>query len=122
MAEFRRIHAGWMDAARDPTTHTQVPTASKFPGGFKSMIDHIHGLPMKLGLYTAMGVQTCGKFAASCGHEALDAKTYAGALPGVLPGAGSLRRSLYKLARCSVSGRLTSDAVGHPSQDGAPTS
>ncbi len=32
---------------------------------------------MKFGLYTAMGKQTCGKFAASCGHEALDAKTYA---------------------------------------------
>jgi hypothetical protein len=67
-----------MDAARDAATHEQVPTASKFPGGFEHMIGRIHALPMKFGLYTAMGAQTCGKFAASCGHEALDAKTYAG--------------------------------------------
>ena len=66
-----------MDAARDAATHEQVPTASKFPGGFERMIGRIHALPMKFGLYTAMGAQTCGKFAASCGHEALDAKTYA---------------------------------------------
>jgi hypothetical protein len=78
MGLTRCVRTGWMDAARDATTHEQVPTASKFPGGFKKVIDHIHALPMKFGLYTAMGVQTCGKFAASCGHEALDAKTYAG--------------------------------------------
>ena len=29
----------WMDAARDATTHEQVPTKVKFPGGFKNMID-----------------------------------------------------------------------------------
>ena len=67
----------WMTADRDPATKAQIPTPSKFPGGFKNMIDRIHGLPMKFGLYTAMGMETCSKYAASCDHEAIDARQYA---------------------------------------------
>ena len=67
----------WMSAARDTNTKAQIPAPSKFPGGFKNMIDHIHALGMRFGLYTAIGMETCSKYAASCGHEAIDAQQYA---------------------------------------------
>ena len=68
----------WMNGARDPVTHALVPTPAKFPSGFKNMIGHMHSIGQKFGLYTARGDKTCGGFAASCGHEALDATTFAG--------------------------------------------
>lgn len=55
----------------------QVPNPEKFPTGFKSVCDYIHGLGLKSGLYTAMGNKTCAGYAASCGHEAQDAALWA---------------------------------------------
>lgn len=67
----------WALPTRDPVTGSQVPDPSKFPSGFQSTIDYVHNKSLKFGLYTARGSLTCDHRAASCGHEALDAKTYA---------------------------------------------
>ena len=56
---------------------SQVPDPTKFPKGFKAVADFIHNLGMKSGLYTAKGPHTCQKRAASCLHEAQDAKNWA---------------------------------------------
>jgi hypothetical protein len=60
-----------------PHFTSQVPDPSKFPNGFKAVADFIHGVGMKSGLYTAKGPHTCQKRAASCLHEAQDAKNWA---------------------------------------------
>ena len=66
----------WMSFKRS-ADGSQVPDPKKFPQGFKAVADFIHNLSMKSGLYTAKGPKTCQKRAASCLHEAQDAKTWA---------------------------------------------
>ena len=66
----------WMSQNRS-TNGSQVPDPNKFPQGFKAVADFIHGLGMKAGLYTAKGPHTCQQRAASCNHEAQDAKSWA---------------------------------------------
>ena len=43
----------------------------------KSLADYIHGRGLKFGVYTARCRFTCQLFAASFGHEAVDAKQWA---------------------------------------------
>ena len=50
---------------------------SRFPD-MKGLADYVHGLGLKIGLYSSPGPWTCGGCAASWQHEAQDAKTYAG--------------------------------------------
>jgi hypothetical protein len=52
-----------------------VPNA-KFPD-MKAMVDYIHHLGLKAGIYSSPGPNTCGGFLGSYGHEAQDAATYA---------------------------------------------
>eukprot|EP00935_MAST-01C_sp_MAST-1C-sp1_P000305 g305.t1 len=66
----------WMSFNRS-SDGSQVPDPQKFPQGFKAVSDFIHNLNMKSGLYTAKGPHTCQKRAASCLHEAQDAKAWA---------------------------------------------
>ena len=66
----------WMSFNRS-SDGNQVPDPQKFPHGFKAVADFIHGLGMRSGLYTAKGPHTCQKRAASCLHEAQDAKLWA---------------------------------------------
>eukprot|EP01124_Arcella_intermedia_P024789 TRINITY_DN4263_c0_g1_i1.p1 TRINITY_DN4263_c0_g1~~TRINITY_DN4263_c0_g1_i1.p1 ORF type:complete len:398 (-),score=70.60 TRINITY_DN4263_c0_g1_i1:48-1241(-) len=55
----------------------------RFPSGMKSLIDKIHGMGLKFGLYTCAGTYTCSsggrdhKIPGSYGHYEQDAKTYA---------------------------------------------
>ena len=55
----------------------QIANPEKFPDGFAAVVDEIHGLGMKSGLYTAEASLTCAKFAASCDHEFQDAAQWA---------------------------------------------
>eukprot|EP01044_Picomonas_judraskeda_P018799 COSAG03_NODE_3815_length_1815_cov_3.239510_1_plen_122_part_00 len=57
----------------------QIANPYHFPSGMKALADHLHGLdpPMKLGVYTARCKYTCQLFAASFGHEAIDAQQWA---------------------------------------------
>jgi len=46
-------------------------------GDMKALADSIHGLGLKVGLYSSPGPWTCGGCAGSYGHEAQDAQAYA---------------------------------------------
>jgi alpha-galactosidase len=75
-----------------------VANPARFPDGFAAVTAYIHSLGLKSGLYTAkvsrssspsasfyspacclavQGPTTCDGFAASCNHEAVDAKQWA---------------------------------------------
>jgi alpha-galactosidase len=49
---------------------------SRFPD-MKGLADYVHGLGLKIGLYSSPGPWTCGGCAASYQHEEQDAQTYA---------------------------------------------
>ena len=46
-------------------------------GDMKSLTDYVHGLGLKIGIYTSPGPWTCGGCAGSYGYERQDAETYA---------------------------------------------
>ncbi len=61
--------------------------AQRFPNGMKLVVDHIHALGLKAGIYTDAGNNTCGSMsdrdktgvgAGIYGHEAQDAQLYFG--------------------------------------------
>lgn len=54
----------------------EIQTNSKFPD-MKSLADYVHSKGLKLGIYSSPGPKTCAGYAASYGHEAQDAQTYA---------------------------------------------
>jgi alpha-galactosidase len=67
----------------DPTLAGEVRDAqgniqpnSRF-GDMKALADTIHGLGLKIGLYSSPGPWTCGGCAGSYGHERQDARAYA---------------------------------------------
>jgi len=43
----------------------------------KQLIDHMHSLELKFGLYSDAGYKTCGGRPGSLGYEDIDASTYA---------------------------------------------
>jgi len=53
-----------------------LPNA-KFPD-IKGLVEYIHGKGLRAGLYTSPGPWTCASYAASAGHEEIDAATFAG--------------------------------------------
>lgn len=71
---------------RDSTGKMHV-NAERFPNGMKPVVDHIHDLGLKAGIYTDAGNNTCGSMANNDhsgvgagihGHEAQDAQLYFG--------------------------------------------
>jgi alpha-galactosidase len=62
---------------RDNTTDQIIPDYTKFPTGIKGIADEIHGLGLKVGIYSSAGTKTCGGFPASLDKERLDASTFA---------------------------------------------
>jgi alpha-galactosidase len=62
--------AGARDANGDPTTNANFPD-------MKGLVDHIHSLGLKAGLYSSPGPTTCQGLGASWQHEELDARAYA---------------------------------------------
>ncbi len=48
----------------------------KFPD-MKGLADYVHGLGLKLGIYSSPGPKTCGRYEGSYKHEFQDAKTWA---------------------------------------------
>lgn len=49
----------------------------RFPSGMKALVDYIHSLGLKAGIYSDAGTNTCACFAGSLGHEYQDALAYA---------------------------------------------
>ncbi len=78
-AGYNSVHVDdcWALKERDPTNFTQVPDPDKFPMGMKAVVDYVHSLGSTFAIYTARSNLTCAGFAASCGHEAIDAAQYA---------------------------------------------
>eukprot|EP00750_Incisomonas_marina_P004771 INCI13497.5.p1 GENE.INCI13497.5~~INCI13497.5.p1 ORF type:complete len:181 (-),score=21.74 INCI13497.5:69-611(-) len=58
---------------------TLVPYAEFFPNGMKPVVDFVHGLGLKFGLYTSVGDKTChgGWSPGSYGHYTEDANLFA---------------------------------------------
>jgi alpha-galactosidase len=56
---------------------TIVPDATKFPSGISGVASYVHGLGLRLGIYSAPHAVTCGGYEGSLGNEALDAATFA---------------------------------------------
>jgi alpha-galactosidase len=54
-----------------------ITTNKKFPD-MKALADYVHAKGLKIGIYSSPGPKTCADYEGSFGHEAQDAKTYAG--------------------------------------------
>ena len=54
----------------------EIETNAKF-GDLPTMATYVHGLGLKLGIYSSPGPKTCGNYTGSWQHEAQDAATYA---------------------------------------------
>jgi alpha-galactosidase len=52
-------------------------TNAKFPD-MKALADYVHSKGLKIGIYSSPGPKTCAGYEGSLGHEAQDAKLYAG--------------------------------------------
>ncbi|GAB3408624.1 NPCBM/NEW2 domain-containing protein [Flindersiella endophytica] len=74
--EYVNIDDCWMAPARDSAGRLQ-PDPVRFPGGIKALADHVHGLGLKLGIYSSAGTATCQGLPASLGHEDVDAASFA---------------------------------------------
>jgi alpha-galactosidase len=70
---YVNIDDGW-EAGRD--ANGEVQTNEKF-GSMPALATYVHGLGMKLGIYSSPGITTCGGYLGSLNHEAQDAATYA---------------------------------------------
>ncbi len=69
------IDGGW-EGYHD-TNGVFHPDPAKFPD-MKALCDYIHSLGLKVGIHTSPGPKTCAGREASYGHEAQDARTFAG--------------------------------------------
>ena len=47
---------------RDPRTGQLLIHPARFPGGMKPVVDHIHALGLKAGIYSDAGTNTCGNY------------------------------------------------------------
>ncbi|GAB1218496.1 hypothetical protein ATERTT37_007752 [Aspergillus terreus] len=62
---------------RDPNTQRIIPDPTKFPNGISGLASQIHGMGLKVGIYSSAGDTTCAGYPASLGHEAIDAQSFA---------------------------------------------
>ncbi|MCL2661129.1 MAG: alpha-galactosidase, partial [Acidobacteriaceae bacterium] len=54
-----------------------LPDSKRFPSGMPALVDYIHSLGLKAGIYTDIGPYTCAHYLGSFGHEQQDANTFA---------------------------------------------
>jgi alpha-galactosidase len=69
---YINIDDGWQDK-RD--AQGEILPNNKFPD-MKALCDYVHGLGLKIGIYSSPGTLTCGGYVASYQHEQQDAETY----------------------------------------------
>ncbi|KAL5366620.1 glycoside hydrolase superfamily [Aspergillus floccosus] len=62
----------WSTKQRDASGNL-VPDPVKWPNGVRAVVDQIHSLGLKFGLYGCAGEMTCAGYPGSQGHEAQDA-------------------------------------------------
>jgi len=56
---------------------TVYPDTTRFPNGLVPLIDRVHSLGLKFGVYTDRGNKTCAGRPGAAGYETVDAKSYA---------------------------------------------
>ena len=66
----------WMSSSRDASGNL-VPDPAKFPNGIVPVIQYVHSLGLKFGIYEDEGTQTCAHDPGSYGYENQDAATFA---------------------------------------------
>ncbi len=54
-----------------------IPDPEKFPNGIKPLADYVHGLGLKIGIYSDAADRTCGSYPGSYGFEDQDAQLWA---------------------------------------------
>ncbi|KAK4119517.1 glycoside hydrolase family 27 protein [Parathielavia appendiculata] len=69
--EYINIDDCWSTKSRD-SSGKLVPDPSKWPNGIKAVVDKIHGMGLKFGLYGCAGQWTCAGYPASEGREVSD--------------------------------------------------
>jgi alpha-galactosidase len=74
--EYVNIDDCWMAPTRDAAGRLQADPV-RFPSGIKALADYVHGLGLKLGIYSSAGTLTCQGLPASLDHEEIDAQTFA---------------------------------------------
>jgi hypothetical protein len=74
--EYLQIDDCWMLAERGSEGQQLVDT-SKFPDGIGALAAYVKRLGLSLGIYTAMGANTCAQKAGSCGAFKVDTAEYA---------------------------------------------
>lgn len=65
----------WSNHTRDLKGRLVVDD-EKFPNGMTHVVDKIHALGLKAGIYSDAGTMTCAKYPGSLGHEAADASSF----------------------------------------------
>jgi alpha-galactosidase len=70
---YINIDDGWQNGREPDGT---IRTTDKFPS-MKDLVDHVHALGLRFGLYSSPGPTTCGGHTGSFGHVQKDAETYA---------------------------------------------
>jgi len=70
---YINIDDGWEESKRN--ADGEIVPNKKFPD-MKGLSDYVHGLGLKLGIYSSPGTLTCGGYLGSYQHEEQDAKTY----------------------------------------------
>jgi len=70
---YINIDDGWQAPQRLPSG--EITPNEKFPD-MKGLTDYVHGLGLRMGIYSSPGPRTCGGYLGSWQHEEQDAKTY----------------------------------------------
>ncbi|MBB6109891.1 Putative Ig domain-containing protein [Mucilaginibacter lappiensis] len=70
---YINIDDGW--EAEQRQADGKIIANSKFPD-MKALTDYVHGLGLRMGIYSSPGPRTCGGFLGSWQHEDQDAQTY----------------------------------------------
>lgn len=71
---YINIDDGWQAESR--AADGEIRANGKFPD-MKDLADYVHGLGLKIGIYSSPGPRTCGGFLGSYRHVSQDAQTYA---------------------------------------------
>ncbi len=73
---WRKLPNGRHDVPAGRDANGEIVTNEKFPD-MKGLVDYIHSLGLKAGIYSGPGATTCQGLVASGGHEEQDARTFA---------------------------------------------
>ena len=75
--EYVMLDDGWQKVRGSRFLYELDYDPDKFPRGIEFIADYLHDGGMKLGIYSGPGVETCGGYTGSAGHEGADAQLFA---------------------------------------------